>query len=307
MQILIQRKRVREAIVRISGRQSRPPPIQRRVYSVPGPNALWHLDGNHKLIRWKFVIHGAIDGFSRLVTFLQCSTNNCADTVLVSFITGTQEFGMPSRVRTDHGGENVRVWEFMEEYRGTGRNSFIAGRSVHNSRIERLWRDVSRSVSSSYRAIFMSLEDVGVLNPDNESDLFSLHYIFLPRINASLSAFKLAWNNHQLSTESNFSPLQMYTAYSQGSSLFDEDGVDPLRYGVDPDPSNYSDAGNEQDEDESGVVVEQIDIPLSQTSLQQLNSRIDPFDFGNPLDLGEQLYLDTVHMLYSLMQDDGLL
>ena len=29
-------------------------PITRRVYSVPHPNALWHLDGNHKLIRYKF-------------------------------------------------------------------------------------------------------------------------------------------------------------------------------------------------------------------------------------------------------------
>ena len=26
--------------------------VQRRTYSVSGPNALWHIDGNHKLIRW---------------------------------------------------------------------------------------------------------------------------------------------------------------------------------------------------------------------------------------------------------------
>ena len=26
-------------------------PISRRVYSVPHANALWHIDGNHKLIR----------------------------------------------------------------------------------------------------------------------------------------------------------------------------------------------------------------------------------------------------------------
>lgn len=26
--------------------------LKRRVYSVPGPNALWHMDGNHKLIRY---------------------------------------------------------------------------------------------------------------------------------------------------------------------------------------------------------------------------------------------------------------
>ena len=28
--------------------------IHRRVYSVPSPLALWHIDGNHKLIRWVF-------------------------------------------------------------------------------------------------------------------------------------------------------------------------------------------------------------------------------------------------------------
>ena len=40
--------------------------LKRRVYSVPTPNAFWHLDTNHKLITWKFVIHGCVDGFSRL-------------------------------------------------------------------------------------------------------------------------------------------------------------------------------------------------------------------------------------------------
>lgn len=26
--------------------------VQRRKYNVPGPNALWHIDGNHSLIHW---------------------------------------------------------------------------------------------------------------------------------------------------------------------------------------------------------------------------------------------------------------
>jgi len=26
-------------------------PISRRTYAVAGPNALWHIDGNHKLVR----------------------------------------------------------------------------------------------------------------------------------------------------------------------------------------------------------------------------------------------------------------
>ena len=32
--------------------------VQRRKYSVYGPNALWHIDGQHGLIRWRLVIHG---------------------------------------------------------------------------------------------------------------------------------------------------------------------------------------------------------------------------------------------------------
>ena len=32
--------------------------VKRRHYSVPSPLSLRHLDGNHKIIRWGFVIHG---------------------------------------------------------------------------------------------------------------------------------------------------------------------------------------------------------------------------------------------------------
>jgi len=39
--------------------------IQCRVYRVKRSNALWHIDGHHKLIRWGFVIHGIIDGYCR--------------------------------------------------------------------------------------------------------------------------------------------------------------------------------------------------------------------------------------------------
>ena len=55
--------------------------IHWRVYSVPFYNSVWHLDGHHKLIRWKIVIDGGIDGFSRMVVFLRASVNNDASTV----------------------------------------------------------------------------------------------------------------------------------------------------------------------------------------------------------------------------------
>ena len=70
---------------------------------MKGPNYVWHMDGNYKLIRWKFVIHGAVDRYSRLLIFLKCLTNNRASTVLESFVTATQIYGIPKRVRTDMG------------------------------------------------------------------------------------------------------------------------------------------------------------------------------------------------------------
>ncbi|CAJ0634725.1 7922_t:CDS:2 [Entrophospora sp. SA101] len=145
--------------------------IPRRVYQVAGPNALWHIDGNHKLIRWKFVVHAGIDGYSRMITFCNCSSNNKSITVLTQFQKGIEQFGIPSRVRADHGGENALVKQFMERYRGYGRGSFIAGRSVHNQRIERLWGDINRCVLKIYKTIFLYLEENFELDIDNNTPL----------------------------------------------------------------------------------------------------------------------------------------
>ena len=82
----------------------RRPPIRRRVYSALCPNYLWHIDGNHKLIRWRIVLHHAVDGFSRLVVFCLCSTNNRAALVLSLYQAAVRQYGRPLRVRTDHGG-----------------------------------------------------------------------------------------------------------------------------------------------------------------------------------------------------------
>lgn len=65
--IKVQRSKLRAAIHRVDhvntvSRHSSV--IRRRIYSAPHPNAVWHLDGNHKMIRWKLVIHAGIDGFS---------------------------------------------------------------------------------------------------------------------------------------------------------------------------------------------------------------------------------------------------
>lgn len=84
--------------------------------------------------RWKIVIRGGIDGFSRLIVYLRAATNKKATTVLECFQSAVEAFGLPSRVRSDKGGENVEVAWFMLNHplRGPNRGSHITGRSVHN-------------------------------------------------------------------------------------------------------------------------------------------------------------------------------
>ena len=136
-----------------------------------------------------------IDGFSRRVVYLHSSDNNRADTVVRLFRSAVQVCGWPCRVRSDRGGENVEVARAMLTVRGTGRRCHLVGSSVHNQRIERLWRDTFRCAAHYFYSLFYGMEDLGILNPVNEADLFALHYVFIPRINNHLHQFKEAWNH----------------------------------------------------------------------------------------------------------------
>lgn len=50
--------------------------LQRRIYTVKGPNYLWHVDGYDKLKPFGFCIHGCIDGYSRRIMWLEVASSN---------------------------------------------------------------------------------------------------------------------------------------------------------------------------------------------------------------------------------------
>lgn len=222
--IKVTRKRLRESIHRVDHEGTvarRIKTIKRRVYSVAYPNAVWHIDTHHKLIRWRLVTHAGVDGFSRTIVYIKCFDNNRAVTSLDVFCEGVAKFGLPEVVRTDHGGENIDIWRYMIAAKSGNVSCVITGSSTHNERVERLWRDVYSSVACLFAETFRSIEAEGYLDPLNEVDMFCLHFIFLPRINQCLQEFQESWNHHSLSTEGNKSPYQLFLE----GSMYDSDNT----------------------------------------------------------------------------------
>ncbi|GBB83315.1 hypothetical protein RclHR1_10040004 [Rhizophagus clarus] len=271
----------------------------RRVYKVAGPNALWHIDGHHKLIRWKFVIHAGIDGYSRIITYIHCSGNNKSQTVFQYFRKGTHEFGIPSRVRADNGGENVLVEQFMNRYRGSDRGSFIKGKSVHNQRIERLWVDLIKDVIKLYSTVFNYLEEIGSFNIDNSVYMFCLHYVFLPRINQSLEKWKLIWNKHKIRTEGNLTPEQLFTKgmMTCGYRGMEDSNINPYEYGIDFDgPISTENSDNT-------VFVDEPRNILTQQQMVLLQSLVNPLEDDNK-GYGINIYNKTVRAVANILRNN---
>ncbi|KAI0243332.1 hypothetical protein LSAT2_014474 [Lamellibrachia satsuma] len=298
--IHVQRWRVRERLMILDpvGRAlRRRTAIRRRTYNVTVPNELWHIDSNHKLIAWRFVIHGCIDGASRAVIYVKVATNNRANTVLEFFTQGVGIFHLPSRVRGDMGMENVDVANFMITSRGPHRGSFIVGRSVHNQRIERLWGESNRVVVHKFKTLFREMEDSGILSPINEVDLYALHVIFTAKVQQSLDEFQRQWNFHGLSSMGHRSPLALWTEGVITNPALLEEVLDPLDLGI-----NQQDRVPQVDAANNNVTVPESLIHLNTAQLMELN-RICPdplVDDGNNgvnLYCAVKSYLESLHLL----------
>ena len=274
----VPRQQLRESIHRVDpeGVEERSrKPIKRKVYYSNGPHHDWHMDGNHKLIRWGMVIHGCIDGCSRNIIYLQLRDNNKSDVVLDAFLEGVSQYQLPLHVSGDFGGENVKVAEYMIRHRGPGTKAFKAVPSTHNTRIERLWRDMRENTIQAYIDLFRGFEEDGMLLT-NLLHIFTLQFLFMPRIQADLDQFVNMWNSHKLSTERNRTPQQILNFYMVDSTaapeiVDSEAEVEVEVDDVDIDPRFSADG----DELLHSVLCNPIECPLSDIKLQEFRQRVE--------------------------------
>ena len=97
--------------------------------------------------------------------------------------------------------ENIGVAQLMLVKFAPENVPQLSGLSVHNQRIERLWRDVVTYIFQHYRDLFEVMESISILDPLNECHLFVVYLIYKPRLDKALKDFISFWNNHKLRTE----------------------------------------------------------------------------------------------------------
>ena len=114
--------------------------LRRRLYTNPGPNYAWQIDGYDKLKPFGFPVHSCIDGFSRKVLWLRVTrSNNSSDLIAHMFLdTVKMVKGCPLELVTDLGTENGIAAAIQTFFRDNP-DSHRYVPSPRNQRIESWW------------------------------------------------------------------------------------------------------------------------------------------------------------------------
>ena len=141
----------------------------------------------------------------------------------------------------------------------------------------------------------------GYLEPANGIHIYSLHYVYLPRINTSLDQFKNAWNHHGIRTAEYKSPYQLFTAGVLGLQQSGLRGLDFFEnvdenYGVEEmglpsEQSSYQNVSNSS-----------LYFHLVESDFNQLQQLVDPTQQSQ--NYGIDLYLLTLQFVSDCVEQN---
>ncbi|KAK3736979.1 hypothetical protein QZH41_004685 [Actinostola sp. cb2023] len=151
-------------------------------------------------------------------------------------------------------------------------------------------------------SLFLSMDAQGLLDPDNDSHLYCLHMVFLPRINDMLQTFVASWNNHKVRTAGNKTPLQLFIMGMQ--NIARHNGViaaqyfenlsneEQASYGIDPSFPLPADT------DGYGVIVPTLHISLNTEDISKLEEKLASCNVSNVWDI--EVYKMTLNYFTEL-------
>ena len=274
--------------------------LRRRQYYSKGPNYLWQLDGYDKLKPFGFCIHGAIDGFSRRIVWLEVGpTNNNPRVIATYFHECVKQLGgVPFIFRGDAGTENVYVAAMQRFFRRdgfdefSGGKSFLYGRSVSNQRIEGWWSYLRKTETDWWINYFKDLRDQGLYDDSNPIHCECLKFCYMPLLKEELQRVAQQWNMHRIRRSTNANspsgrPDTIFfipeafdsTSYLQDVSLLDLEVAKDMCCEIPNDPFHEN-------------FTELAEIIMSENNLEMP---------GYDIEKAEHLYIDLLGYIENLM------
>ena len=122
--------------------------------------------------------------------------------------------------------------------------------------------------------------------------IYTLQYLFMPRIQECLQQFLSTWNDHKLRTEQHFSPLQILHDQVDFTATNIEE-IDPELYGIDSD----LEADDEEEVEVPLVHCDPIECPLNEVQLIEFKERVQPIDITQPFDSLTNIYLQALMVM----------
>jgi len=240
-------------------------------------NSLWRIDTITKLEKWKLVITFSIDMFSRLMSFMVVSneSNKHAENLLSAFSTSVDKYSCPEIISSNMRQEKALIWQYMIEKYGEQCVNLC-------DKLERVrWitiirNELNMTIFNPIVETFEELEIEGSLDINNPTDVFCLHYVYLPRINKLLHDFLISYNASAIPHGCGVTPVQRFYDHFEKKQIVDKVLLDNLTTPISDPP---------------------LQIDLESFSPLPLEQLLELYEHANPLepsnDYGRELYYRT--------------